>query len=330
MNEAEQPYLRGDPASTRAAPAEARDGRPIGAAPPPAAQAGAGQEASLPTVVATLRRRWRFIALWCVVCFAIAASLILRLEPRYRAEALVMLDTRQVHYAEMRSVLTATGVDPTIARSEVDVLSSDGLARRVIDDLRLGEIEEFKPKTSSKAELVALAADGVDWLTRQGLPLQGQSAWLHEAVRDMRAPEAGAAREDALLQTYRKRRGVFNDGRSYVIRVAFQAGDPELAARIANRHAEIYIEDQRRMKNDVLAGASGWLDREVQELSGRLAEAERAVQTYRERNRLFTSNGSSRADQGLTHLNDLLTPARGALAQRTARDARSRPVVGPG
>lgn len=283
-----------------------------------------GEEMPFGSALLALRRNRGLMLAWVIGTFALAAGITFSLQPRYRASALVMLDTRELNLSEVRTTLTgpANTMDPNIARGEVEVLSSEGLARRVITDLRLTEKPEFG-QAGSIARRLAAGADDV-W--------QHLGAVMGLSVSPL-FPQARISGDDeatriaSAVGTYRKAFSVFNDGRSYTISLGFQSDDPALAARILNRHVELYIEAQRQFKTDALAVAGQWLSREVDTLAGRLRDAERAVQNHREQNGLFAPRGLTVIAQQLGEVNGQLALARAEVAAREAKFRSAQEAV---
>lgn len=270
------------------------------------------------SVLIALRRSRGWVLLWIVGGFTLACAGIFSLEPRYRATALIMLDNRELNLGAGGAVLSnpLVTIDSSIARGEVEVLGSESLARRVVADMGLAELHDAARKPSLVARLMAGLGDALEWLEeRTGLPTAG----LIPAGQPTVPEQSEAARVTSAIDAYRRNLSVYNDGRSYVITVSMQSTDPELAARLVNLHAEVYIENQLRTKNDALLTASTLLGREVEALAERLREAERAVQSYREQKGLFAPRGVTVSAQQLADVNGQLALARADVAQKEAR-----------
>jgi capsular exopolysaccharide synthesis family protein len=117
---------------------------------------------------------------------------------------------------------------------------------------------------------------------------------------------------------------VVNDARSYVIAVQARTEDPELAARIANTYAEVYLAFNKQLKDSAVLRANHFLDQRLAPLKDRLREAEREVANYREQTGLIedrsTSSGGERRvtvlGQQLAQLNNQLVQATAARLQR--------------
>ncbi|WP_237216128.1 GumC family protein [Falsiroseomonas oryziterrae] len=272
------------------------------------------------------RRHAGFIAAWTVALTVLAALLITSVTPWYRSEAQVMLDTRQVVYAEMRAVLTgpsATAGSDAV-RTEAEILQSPGLIRTVVSDLGLVDEPEFAVRGPLRYRVVAALADAVRWAADRGMPFGGAANWLEDTAQGIWSPPTDQRLFEAVVNAYRDRFSLRFDGRSYMITAYFEAMDPVVAAQVLNRHIDLYVENQRRMKADALRSASAWLDREISSLAGRLSTAELAVQEYRERNRLFSPRGTGLVAQEMADLNGQISVAQGEVARLAARAQRIR------
>ncbi|MCO6418403.1 polysaccharide biosynthesis tyrosine autokinase [Siccirubricoccus sp. KC 17139] len=302
-----------DPLTRPALPAAAA---PMHAPAPYAAELR--QEGGFTTAFAALRRSRLLLLAWVLVTFGLAAAAILQLSPRYRASALVLLDMRELNLGDVRGPLIGptASLDSTIVRSQVELLGSEELARRVVADLGLVDNPEFRPRVSRKEMLLN---HGLDLLRRAEDALRLPAEWRLLPPAPPPTPTSLAERTAYAVDLYRNNLSVFNDGRSFAITVGFQSADPELAARIANRHVALYVEEQRRAKREALSVAGTWLTEEVEEQAGRLREAERALQEYRERNNLFAPRGVSIVAQELSEVNNQLAAARADLAAKEAR-----------
>ncbi|MBC4016285.1 GumC family protein [Siccirubricoccus deserti] len=299
--------------------------QPVASAPPDATPAPAAPapgspyvDGGLRTAFSALRRSRGLLALWVLVTFGLAMAAILQLTPRYRATALVMLDMRELNLGDVRGPLSGSlaSLDSTIVRSQVEMLASEELARQVVADLDLTQAPAFRPRQSRRAAVLAWAA---------GLVRQAEDAlrippdWRPVGAAPPDQPLTRAERTAFAVETYRRSLSVFNDGRSFAISVSVQSTDPVLAARIANRHVALYVEEQRRAKREALVAAGTWLTGEVEDQAARLREAEHALQDYRERNNLFAPRGISMVGQELSEVNNQLAIARADLAQKEAR-----------
>jgi len=258
-----------------------------------------GKDEAIPENLLQALWRYRgFLTVWTMVLVVLAAVIIFTLQPRYRAVALVALDTRQLRFTEVSAAVSNPGaqIDSSFVRSEVQILESDAIARQVVTDLHLDQKRDFA---------------AIQWIPTWFLP------WYN--------PQPPTAREhfEAAVNTYRHNLAIVNDGHSYVISVEYDAADPALAALIANHHAAVYIERQRVAKDRALSTATSWVDREVATLAERLRDSERAVQAYREDHQLYLIKGTSLIEQQLGEVTAELGRARIEVATWEARSQQA-------
>ncbi len=245
--------------------------------------------------------------------------------PAYTAEAKVM-----VQAAETNDVLSerAPGgmramLNESVMATEVELIGSQTLARRVVTKLRLDEDPEFNPRLAKpKAIDVFFASlNPLSWLPRSG----GAKSDLIQAL-------SPAAREtierDAIANAVVSNLRVAAQRRSYVISIQFSSHDPEKAAQVANSFAELYVLDRLEASFEEAHQISDWLGGRLEVLQKDLANAENAVERFRSEHDLRNTNGrqTTIGDQQLSELNSRLVIARADLAQKQARLAQIRTV----
>jgi uncharacterized protein involved in exopolysaccharide biosynthesis len=117
--------------------------------------------------------------------------------------------------------------------------------------------------------------------------------------------------EERVLDAYYDRLTAYAVDKSRVIVVEFQSRDPELAARVANSIADGYLVLQQGARQDQARAASQWLSGEIDNLRGKVAEAEARVEDFRSKSSLFIgTNNTSLSNQQMGELNTQLNNAR--------------------
>ncbi len=149
--------------------------------------------------------------------------------PQYSAETQILTGPRQSGLIGLRSSVAlldgAAGFGA--ATSQAQLIASRDLARRAIEDLGLGDNPEFDP-------VIRGVGTGLRALIFLGL------------LRD----PARKSPEERVLEAYQDRLQVSAPGGGGLVTIAFQSGDPELAANAANRIAELYLEMRAGAKRD--------------------------------------------------------------------------------
>ncbi len=249
--------------------------------------------------VATLWRGKTTIAVSALVALVLALIFIAVAPRQYTAATQILIDP---------SDLLAVGNGPTPSaplsdagllqvESQVRVLSSDAVLRRVVTDLSLDKDPEFAGRRSP------LRALGEDALALIGI-------------------HVGATPDDstlAALVELKRRVVVKRDERTYVVEVDVTTHSAEKSARIANAIADAYLAEQTQIRADAARQVSQSLSARLQDLRDRLRDAEKKVEDYRARNNMIGANGQLVSEQQLSEMNAQLVAARARTAEAKGR-----------
>ncbi len=237
------------------------------------------------------RRKWIIAA--CLVV-GLSAAIVANgvIAPRYTATASIIVEPRQQNVIEIESVISSLPVSLETMQSEVQVIQSPTLARRVVDSLGLSALAEFNPALETgdptvtdeiKSAVKGLFKPVIAWLrdepaSRRGMELaEAPGAW--DVPPDAPRQDAGETR---VLGRFLAKLDVAVQGSSRVIEVSYTTGDPVLSQQIANAVAQAYIEDQVSLKAEALAGANSFLGGRIEALRADVVAAERAVEEFRD------------------------------------------------
>jgi uncharacterized protein involved in exopolysaccharide biosynthesis/Mrp family chromosome partitioning ATPase len=254
-----------------------------------------------------LRRRLRLALLVALVVGAAAILAISQLPRRYTAETMLVLDPRRSKVDELMSgsetLLSRTQSDLSAIRTQTELLLSPDLLREVVRQLNLTQPPPGKPSL-----LETWLWPGLQSL---GDPIERLRSWLP-------TPAAGTPEPLDFEQTVGqlgRAVTIVNEGGSYVIRVRAEAGDPELAARIANSVAQGYLDDQRRAEQAARDADAEWLRQRLEDLRARVIASEDAVEAFRAEAQLGTEAGKSVLDRQIEEVNTALIGARTQLTR---------------
>ena len=256
-----------------------------------------------------LKRRWWVIGP-TLAAFVGALIFVNVVKPRYSADARLLLENQEsfLTRADKGERVDPTAPDAEAVQSQIQLLTSRDLARRVIKTLGLQGNPEFDP-----------LADGMSALTRV-LVLLG-------IVRD----PTRMSPEDRILEKFSDRLAVLSPTKTRVLSVEFTSRDPDLAARGANAVAETYIEMQQEAKRANARAAAQSLATLVADLKTRVAEAEARVEDFRSRSGLLIgSNNAVIPTQQLGELNNQLSSARAVRADAEAKAKLLREMLRQG
>lgn len=254
-----------------------------------------------------LWRKKRWIILPTILA-AIASFLIVNMmTPRYRSETRVLIENQETAFnrpeGDRNGERNATLVDPEAVQSQVQLIQSRDLARKVVYSLKLNELKEFNSESGGRIILNAV------------LSLVGMG----------RDPSKMSV-EERVLDRFVERLAVYPIEKSRVIGIDFQSENPELAAQVANAVANEYLSFQRINKSGAMKQTSQWLATEIESLRGRVAEAEAKVEQFRSKSNLYVGNNNNQlGTQTLGELNTQIVTAR---AQKSDFEARARLIRG--
>lgn len=264
------------------------------------------------TVVKAIFSNLRLIAI-VTLAGALAAFAILRAIPQqFTAGALIMLDSKSTLLDETESVFAGLPIADTYIESEIELIRSDAIVHRVIEQENLLEDSEFA------------GGDIPDGIRR--------------IIENRAAEPEGDSAEDllesvTLLQVareVRERLGVKRRGLSQGVEVSFRSRSQEKARDLANAFAESYVSDQLDNKLAASNRAIGWLRAEIEALSKETQLAEAAVEDYRARYTLVGEGEQGVGAQQLRLLTEKLSAARAEEAQADVKAGQLRSLRAAG
>ena len=247
---------------------------------------------------------WRAIRkrLWLVIGIAVllttlTAIYMARKPDIFRALAVVQVDLEQANQDlvtnERRSA--ASNQDPSYFNTQLQLLNSESLLRRVIKDLSLDSNKEFQKMRTEESvstlkgllKAVGLASDvkkkevkGVDEVSISASTTLASSEDIAEAVR--LAPYVDIIRKSLEVDPVRESRATYKDTR--LINVSFRHTDPEFAALIVNGIGEVFAKTNQekrsgtsRKTNDFLQERVAQLQSEIKSGTNRLVELNKAA-----------------------------------------------------
>jgi polysaccharide biosynthesis transport protein len=250
----------------------------------------------------TLTTLWRGkgTIIVCALAALMLALAFIALAPRqYTAATQILIDPTDLlavgNGATPSTPLSDAGL--LQVESQVRVLGSDAVLRRVVTALNLDNDPEF---VGAKSPLRALGEDvlGLVGIRRDVL--------------------SGNATLTALTEL-KRRVTVRRDERTYVVQVDVTTREPEKSARIANAIADAYLAEQTQIRADAARQVSQSLSARLQDLRDRLHDAEKKVEDYRASHNMVGSNGQLVTEQQLTEMNAQLVAARARTAEAKGR-----------
>ncbi|RFB94863.1 chain-length determining protein [Rhizobium leguminosarum bv. trifolii] len=232
------------------------------------------------------------------------------MSPQYRSETRILIEPRAPAFASTQQVNDAGAgplMDELNIASQVQLLQSADLLKKVINDLKLYNLPEFDDAANGSAMSSILVK-------------------LHLKKNPMENPP-----EERVIDAFVERLQVYQVPGSRVIGVSFTSKDPKLAAAIPNAMANVYLSTQSGAKLDSNSEATRWLEPEIEGLRRKVSEAEKKVAEYRTSHGLLQTNGTTTFPaQQLNDISAELTRVRGDKANAEARAQAVRNALSSG
>ncbi len=249
----------------------------------------------------TLWRKRARVIVPTVVVAILSVIAVNAVTPRYKSETRILIDGRENIFLRPSGDRTEerSSLDSEAVTSQVQLLLSRDLARRVIAENKLNTLPEFDP------------------VLRGVSPLKSILAMLGLG-RDL----VSLAPDERVLDAYSERLTAYAVEKSRVVVVEFLSENPELAARVANSIASGYIAMLHSSRQDQAKAATNWLEGEIEGLREKVNQAESKVEEFRSGSSLFIgTNNTSLSNQQLGELNTQLGNAR---ALQSDADSKAR------
>ena len=257
----------------------------------------------LPQLAREIMRARRWILGPTLAAFLIALAVVVLVHPRYTGVAKVLLENQESYYTrpDKAGADPAPQLDPEAVQSLAETITSTGLAAKAAATLDLSSRAEFNPPPSfNPLSLV---------LSMVGLSRADSAQTVAERTADM------------LLS----RLTVFPLPKSRVLQIEFVSQDPQLAARGANVVAQLFLDAQEDAKKAAAKSAGDWLAARIDELRGKVADADAKVENFRAQSGLLAGlNNQTLTGQQLSDINTQLANARAA---QTAAASKARQLA---
>ncbi len=245
---------------------------------------------------AVSKRKWSVLGLTILV--GILSSLIVsNIRPQYRSAATILIEQGRSKVVSIEEVYSQGMIQREYYQTQVEILRSEDLSRKVVQRVHLTTHPDFDPR-------------------------QRQSSWWDRLTRN--ADEVGELNEEELVKVAARkvRQGLSIQlvRNSQLVQIAFVSYDPELAAKVPNALAEAYIESDLESRMAMTQKAAEWLRERMGELRKKVDTAEKALQDYRDRERIVDAKGValSGAARQLDELTRSVVEARQKRAEAEA------------
>lgn len=230
----------------------------------------------------------------------LAAVLFVLVAPhRFTAVTEILIEPTDLRAVANEATPSSQTTDTQLLQvdSQVRVLTSDDVLRRVVDAEGLAHDPEF---TRGPSPLRALLDRVMATLSRR---------------QALAKPDPSLAALNALRSHVQAKRAE----RTYVVDVSVNSEEPAKAARLANAVAQAYLAEQTEVRADAARQVSRSLTGRLNELKLSVQRAEDQVQAFKASHNIVGANGQLVNEQQLSDLNNQLAAVRARTAAAKAR-----------
>lgn len=249
-------------------------------------------------VLRGLGHRKTLIAGCAIAAFLSGVAVVNLVSPTYTTEAQVLVENLATPFdlVQPTEATRPEAVDDRVVASQISVVKSQDLGRRVIAALKLEERPDFNPL-----------------LKGLGMVSQVKLALGFGEDPRLKTPEERA------MSAYSDNLAVYQLPQSNVIAIKFTGRDPDIAAQVANTLADIYVMATREGQVQPNERARGWLAQQIENLRNKVARSEAAVEEFRSQAGLLQGATMTLGTQEISELNTQITVAQAARAEAVAR-----------
>lgn len=245
--------------------------------------------------LAILGRNAHSIALLTLLSLGLALAYLTLASPTYTAATSLFIDPRSRKILPEEIVQGNLGSDLVLVESQLAIIGSDTVLKRVVEKMNLVNDPEFNPPVTAGSGLLSSLKALIRGPARIVEPETRALTSLSEALKVKRAQK------------------------TYVVDVEVSSSSPVKAARLSEAVVEAYLADQSSNKADEARRANKMIDARLDELRAKLREAETRVDEFKKANKIVTSEGGLVTEQQLTRLSGELVTARAVAAESQAR-----------
>jgi polysaccharide biosynthesis transport protein len=234
-------------------------------------------------------------------------AMVTVIKPKFQAEARVLVDNFSTPYDSANVTQPENRdrpVDERTIGSQVAVIQSDDMVKRVVSSLALNERAEFDPMKRGLGML------------QQVLIATGFS----DDPRVMTVEQRAVDQLSGALTVY-----PLPD--SNIIGIKYTSGEGKVASDVANTLAETYVLSTREVRSGDTDRAREWLSSQIEGLRQKVKQSDAAVEKYRADAGLLKGQTATLGAQEISELNSQITLAEAASSEAKAKADEIRSML---
>lgn len=224
------------------------------------------------------KRKWSILAFAFTVAL-LAAAIVFVMTPIYRSTVTVLIESTKAKIVSIEDIYGGLSDNREHFVTQVEILKSPDVALKTIKKLKLWNEPEFDPRKKDNSVL------------GQMLSNIGFAESIPEKI-----DEEGLAK--LVLPKFLKSLTIEPIRMSLLAKISFESADKELAAKVANGLANVYIDSDLDIRFQMTQKASSWLQDRMSSVREKLDSSERQLQAYREQNGIVDSKNLVQSGAG--------------------------------
>lgn len=225
--------------------------------------------------LAISKRRWSILGLTLAVA-VLTILVVSAIRPTYRGTATLLIEQGKSKVVSIEEVYNQGFANREYFQTQAEILKSDELARRTVLKLGLTKHPDFDPR-------------------------QADTSGIMQSIREV-FTEPKPLTEDGILKSvvrrFKNELQVTLVRNSQLAQISFTAHDKELAAKVPNALAEIFIENDLEARMAMTQKASEWMRDRLGELRSKVDTSEKNLQDFRDRERIIDTKGMALSGAG--------------------------------
>ena len=243
------------------------------------------------------RFKWKILSLAFVVTL-LATVIVFSITPKFIATATLLIEAEQANVVSIEEVYGLNSGKKEYFVTQLEILKSRQISTKVVEKLNLTQHAEFDSDQQDKQfELKSFI--------KENLP------FLPQEIDDSSIEKKQYIKTQKIITEFISRLSINLIKKTQLITITFESESPELAAKIVNTLAEVYIESHLESKLLMTEKASTWLNGRLSGLKAKLDDSESFLQAYQNQEQLIDIDGVKSIEaKELQELNTQLSAAR--------------------
>ena len=252
-----------------------------------------------------LARRVAWIVMSLVLMLVLAGAYITMTPLTYTSTVSILVDPRDRQPLGSDSQALPQTPDPILVDSQLKLMTSEAVLRRVIESERLEADPDYAPRERRPGLLDPI----VSLVERGRVPAPPIDQIVDRLTYDIQ---------------------VKRPDRTYVVDIDFKASNPTKAARLADALAKAFIAEERAANAETIRQQADWVKSHTADLRTKLETSERLVQDYKANNGIVNAAGTLTNEQQLQDANRDLVAARAKAAEAQSRAEQMKKIIASG